>query len=189
MKHAGTRPIETERLLLRPFRVTDAEDMYKNWASSPNVTKFLTWPVHCSPEATAELLKQWEAGYEDPAQYLWCIEWKKSREAIGSLSVVHIDENVRSTEIGYCIGEAYWHRGIMTEALRGVIAYLFANTGCNRICAKHDVNNPNSGKVMLKCGLSYEGTLRQAGRNNTGICDLSVYGLLRPQYEQKQEKR
>ena len=70
-----------------------------------------------------------------------------------------------------------------------MIAYLFANTDCNRICAKHDVNNPNSGKVMLKCGLSYEGTLRQAGRNNTGICDLSVYGLLRPQYEQKQEKR
>ena len=182
MKHSGTSSIETERLLLRPFRVSDAEAMYRNWASSPEVTKFLTWPVHSSPEATAELLKQWEAGYEDPAQYLWCIEWKKSREAIGSLSVVHIDENIRSMEIGYCIGKNYWHQGIMSEAFRAVIAYLFANTDCNRICAKHDVNNPNSGKVMQKCGLSYEGTLRQAGRNNTGICDLSVYAILRRQF-------
>lgn len=52
----------------------------------------------------------------------------------------------------------------------------------NRIHARHDRKNPNSGKVMEKCRLKYEGTLRQASRNNQGICDVAWYGLLRKDY-------
>ena len=55
---------------------------------------------------------------------------------------------------------------------------LFDEVGFNRIEAKHDINNPYSGKVMLKCGLKYEGTLKQAYWNNQGICDCSIYGLV-----------
>ena len=96
---------------------------------------------------------------------------------IGSLIAVS-DERTESAQIGYCIGKEWWHQGIMPEALGAVMDFLFDEVGFNRVEARHDPNNPNSGKVMAKCGMKYEGTLRQADRNNQGICDCSFYGLL-----------
>lgn len=52
MNHLGTKTLETERLVLRPFKETDVEDMYQNWASNNNVTKYLTWPTHTSKDIT-----------------------------------------------------------------------------------------------------------------------------------------
>ncbi len=85
--------------------------------------------------------------------------------------------------IGYCLGDEYWHKGIMTEAFMRVIRFLFEEVDVNRIKSTHDVNNPNSGKVMLKCGLKYEGTLRKDEVNNTGVHDSAVYSILKEEYE------
>ncbi|MBR2995972.1 MAG: GNAT family N-acetyltransferase, partial [Lachnospiraceae bacterium] len=65
MNKAGTQRIETQRLILRRFRTEDAEDMYRNWASDPEVTRFLTWPEHASVEDTKSLLSLWVSRYED----------------------------------------------------------------------------------------------------------------------------
>lgn len=70
----------------------------------------------------------------------------------------------------------------MAEAVKAVIAFLFEEVGVNRIAARHDVNNPNSGKVMQKAGMKYEGTLRQADRNNQGIIDYAIYSVLKSEY-------
>ena len=59
MTHCGTGTIETERLLLRKLRADDAEAMFRNWASDPEVTRFLTWPPHKSADFTRELLSEW----------------------------------------------------------------------------------------------------------------------------------
>ena len=82
-------------------------------------------------------------------------------------------------EIGYCIGRPWWNRGITSEALIAVINFMFDQVGANRVQAKHDVNNPHSGLVMKKCGMKYEGTLRSAAVNNQGVCDVSIYALLK----------
>jgi len=63
------------------------------------------------------------------------------------------------------------------------MAYLFEEVGANRICAVHDPNNPHSGGVMRKCGMTYEGTTRRSGWNNQGICDESIYAILKEEYE------
>ena len=84
--------------------------------------------------------------------------------------------------IGYCIGRKWWHQGITSEAFAALIKFFFEEVVANRIEARHNVNNPNSGKVMKKCGLSYEGTLRQAASDNTGLVDLSVWSILRSEY-------
>jgi ribosomal-protein-alanine N-acetyltransferase len=62
--------------------------------------------------------------------------------------------------IGYCIGRKWWHSGITSEALESVIQFLIEEVGLNRIESRHDPRNPNSGAVMKKCGMKYEGTLR-----------------------------
>lgn len=95
---------------------------------------------------------------------------------------MYLREDIEEIEVGYCLSDEYWHKGIMTEAFKRLIEFFFTEVEVNRIMAKHDVNNPNSGGVMKKCNLKYEGTHRQAGKNNTGICDISVYALLRFDY-------
>ncbi|WP_066890030.1 GNAT family N-acetyltransferase [Clostridium nigeriense] len=92
------------------------------------------------------------------------------------------NENVESAHIYYCIGRAWWNKGIVSEAFYAVIKYLIEEVGVNRIEARHDTRNIYSGKVMEKCGLKFEGILREAGKNNIGICDEAWYGLLRKDY-------
>lgn len=70
----------------------------------------------------------------------------------------------------------------MPEALDAVITYLFHEADFNRIAALHDKNNPASGEVMKKVGMQYEGTFRQAGKNNQGICDEVCYSLLKKEW-------
>lgn len=179
MKHCGTRTLETGRLMLRRFAVTDAEAMYRNWASDAEVTKYLTWPCHPNPETTRRLLAEWVREYDSERYYQWAIVQKETGEPIGSIAVVHLDESVGMAHVGYCIGRTWWRQGITTEALRAVIDFLFDTVEVNRVECRHDPRNPNSGKVMRKCGMRYEGTLRSADRNNQGLCDACYYGLLR----------
>jgi len=182
MKHLGTKRIETERLILRKFTIEDAEDMFKNWASDNEVTKYLTWPAHLSLEVSKEVISMWKKDSESLDYYQWCIELKESGEAIGSISGVHIMEDINAVEVGYCIGKKFWRQGITSEAFSALISFFFEEMKVNRIEARHDLNNPSSGKVMEKCGLIKEGVKRQGDINNTGICDSVIYGLVRKGY-------
>lgn len=179
LTHKGTHPITTPRLLLRPFTLEDAPAMYANWASNPEVTKFLTWPTHPNVDVSRAVLADWVARYGEPAYYQWAITIPEAGgEPIGSIAVVNLNERVCSAEVGYCIGRKWWHQGIMTEALQAVMDFLFDEVGVNRIEARHDPRNPHSGGVMRKCGMTYEGTHRQSDRNNQGVCDASWYAIL-----------
>lgn len=185
MDHIGTQRIETQRLTLRRFKHSDAEMMYRNWANDDEVTKFLTWPTHQNSNITAALMEAWVMGYEDPETYQWCIEYKENSEAIGSITVVSMLDRVESVEIGYCIGRHYWNQGIMTEAVKEVVDFLFTKVGVNRIEAHADPRNTGSGSVLLKSGFSYTGLRRQIAINNTGICDVKTYELIKENYQQE----
>lgn len=178
MQHMGTRTIETERLTLRRFVAEDAQAMYQNWASDPEVTKYLLWPTHESVDISAAVIADWVSHYGEESYYQWAIVPKDLGQPIGSIAAVHVNDKAEKVEIGYCIGKNWWHRGYMSEALSAVIEFLFDSVKVNRIEACHDLNNPHSGAVMAKCGMRYEGTLRQAGRGKQGAYDLCWYAIL-----------
>ena len=183
MEHVGTRTIETHRLILRPFRAEDAPAMFRNWASDPAVTEYVTWPTHKCVEETAAITRSWETQTaEDPDFYQWAIELKSIGEPIGSIAVAHLNPAAESAELGWCIGRAWWGQGIMAEAGAAVIAFLFERAGFLRVAARYDTRNVKSGRVMQKLGMTFEGVLRQAGRCNAGICDEAVYSILRGEY-------
>lgn len=182
MEHKGTKIIETERLILRPFQMEDAEVMFRNWASDPEVTRFLTWPTHRNIGDSKQIIQEWADKGEDPENYQWAMEWKESHEPIGSMGAVRIDNRTEAVTIGYCIGRSFWGKGFTAEALREVIRFFFDEVGMNCVNACHDPRNPNSGKVMKKCGMTYEGTWRAGGVNNLGVCDESWYSILKEEY-------
>ena len=161
MEHKGSRVLKTERLILRPFRESDAEAMFENWAHDPEVTKFLTWTPHKNVEETRALLKLWEEESKRLNVYHWAIELQG--ELIGDIALVSVTDNGTAVT-GYCLCKRFWGRGIMTEAYAAVLKYLFEEVGLHRIESCHAVHNPASGKVMEKCGLKYEGTKRKAFR-------------------------
>ncbi len=185
MQHKGTRELETERLRLRQFRIEDAEAMYRNWASDDEVTRYLTWPTHSSSELTETVVMDWVNHYSESNYYNWAIELKETKEVIGNISVVRIQEELNAMDTGYCMGKAWWGNGIMPEALQAVIGYLFDEVQVNRIAASHDVDNPKSGRVMEKAGMKLEGILRASGRNNQGICDVVWHSILKQEYERR----
>ena len=180
LHHKGTVTIETARLILRPFAMEDAEAMYRNWASDDDVSKHLTWPTHTSVEISKMVLTDWTSHYPEPDFYNWAIVLKENGpEPIGNISVVGINKEVDAATMGYCMSRAHWRKGIMAEALTAVIAFLFDEVGFNRGEADHDPNNPASGRVMEKSGMLHEGILRQAGRSNQGIIDVSRWAILK----------
>ena len=179
MNKTGTQTIETERMILRKFSVEDADDMFENWASDPEVTKFLTWTVHSSVDISRTILTDWVTHYEDGGYFNWAMEYKETGRVIGNISVVKLNENIDGADMGYCMSSKYWGQELMPEALRAVMDYLFDEVGLNRIAACHDVNNPKSGRVMEKAGMKLEGIWRAAGKNNQGICDEVWHAMIR----------
>lgn len=182
MNDLGTVTLETNRLILRRFKTTDTKAMFENWASDVEVTKYLMWPPHKSIEVSKAYISSLIKGYDKNETYEWGIELKEFGQVIGSIGVARYNADIKSVHIGYCIGRKWWNKGITSEAFAAVIKFLMEDVGVNRIESRHDPKNENSGKVMNKCGLKYEGTLRQSDSNNQGICDAAWYALLREDY-------
>ena len=179
MNHCGTVPLETDRLILRRFQMSDVPAFYRNVCSDPLVNRYLTWKLHESPSDTETVIAGFISRYEDPARYCWAIVLKETGEVIGTIAAPTVKEKTDTVEVTYAVGSAWWGNGYAPEALIRVMDFLFDRVGANRIEAGYDVRNPNSGKVMLKAGMVKEGIHRQAGRNNQGLFDLVFCARLR----------
>ena len=182
MNHKGTVTLETERLILRRFTIDDAEAMFQNWANDDEVTKYLTWPTHTDVSVSKTVISSWLELYQKPEHYSWTMVLKEIGEPLGSIAAVERRDDIKMVHIGYCIGRKWWYKGYTSEALKELMRFFFEEVGVNRIESRHDPRNPNSGKVMLKCGLQYEGTMRESDINNQGICDAARYALLAEDY-------
>ncbi len=183
MEHKGTKILETERLLLRPWREADAQEAFDNWMNDPEVTRYLTWAPHGSVNVTRFLLREWERQSREADCYHWAMVLRKTGELIGDISIMHADAYQESGTVGYCMGRAWWGRGLMTEAFREVLRYCFEEVGFERVTGGHAAENIGSSRVMEKCGLRREGLRRAHFRLLTGPrVDIVDRGILREEY-------
>lgn len=181
LNHKGTINIKTEHLILRPFKKSDGFDMYKNWASNSDVAKYVTWLPHENIETSTQCCELWESESENIDNYNWAI--CLNNEAIGSISVVNISDEINEATMGYCISKKHWGKGYMTECLSTIINFLFNEVGFNKISAQYNTKNPASGCVMEKCGMKFEGISWSGGLTNTDeLCDLAYYSILYEDY-------
>ncbi len=170
--------IETERLILRHMRVSDACDMY-DYARRPAVTRYLLWAPHESVEYTRSYLKQVEKSYRQGTFHDFGVILKENNRFIGTCGFARIDEPNATAEAGYVLNPDYWGRGIATEALSAVIALGFEKRGFNRIEARYMVDNQASRRVMEKSGMTFEGVLRQSIFVKDGYEDIGVCAIIR----------
>ena len=148
--------IETERLILRPWRESDAGALFK-YASDPDVGPRAGWPPHRSVEESLELIRTVFSG-----EGMWAVELKETGEAIGCVgylpaSASNLEIGEDQCEVGYWIAKTYWDKGICTEAMRAVVDYCFNVKGFSVLWGDYFPENPASGRVMEKCGFTDTG--------------------------------
>ena len=151
----GTQTLETNRLILRQYRIEDAEDIYVNWATDREVTRFWGWEPHEHIEKTRMLLQGWISNYQRADNYHWVIEDKKQSEAIGYIYLNEFDESKSCATIHYLLSRRFWNQGIMTEACAGVLSFAFTEIGLEKVMSRHHEMNLPSGRVLEKCGFRF----------------------------------
>lgn len=159
--HIGTQTIETERLILRRFEYSDIDSMLRNWIADEQTQWDYGEPYYPTPEAVRELLDtKYIVSYAKDDYYRWAVIEKESGECIGQIAYFKMDTDNRNGEIEYVIGPAFQGRGYATEMTRAVIAFGFEKIGLHRIEIDCRTENTASQRVIEKCGLTYEGVLR-----------------------------
>lgn len=141
---------ETERLILRPLEMTDAEHIFNTWTSDPRVTKFMAYSTHKSVDET----KQWIMGADNEKLLYAGFQLKETGKLIGSGGAFYQSQYDRWSLV-YNIAYDYWNNGYTTEALKKIVDFLRAK-GIKRFIAENAVDNLYSEKVIEKIGMKFD---------------------------------
>ena len=144
------RTIETDRLTLRPVTLEDAEDMFSYASNEDNVR--WTFLANQSIEETQNNIA---SVYLASPLGRWGIVLKETDKLIGTIDLLKIVEKVGRAEVGYTLNKEYWNKGYMTEVVNAVVKLFFEELEMNCLFARHDKENPASGRVMQKAGLKF----------------------------------
>ena len=151
--------LQTERLILRPWEETDAEELYE-YAKDPQVGPIAGWPVHTSVENSREVIK---GVLSAPETYAVCL--KSENKPIGSIGLMvgkasNLDLPENEGEIGFWIGKPYWGQGMIPEATAELIRHAFVDVGMKTLWCGYFDGNEKSKRCQEKCGFRYHHTNR-----------------------------
>jgi len=178
------KTMETERLILQDWSEGDADDLYE-YAKNPNVGPHGGWKPHESREESLEIIKTLFLGKYD----CWAIVYKENGKVIGTIGFEPDGKrpDIACKELGYAMSEEYWGRGLMTEAAKAVIRYGFEDLKLDMISVYRNPANARSGRVIEKCGFTYEGTLRMANKIYDGtVRDVACYSMTKEEFKSLQ---
>ncbi len=147
--------LETERLILRPLVVSDANEIFRNWTSDPEVAKFMRWNLHTDVEVTRGWLEIEEQNVESDQYFTWGFVKKETNELIGSGGLVY-QQDLNMFELGYNLMKKYWDMGYTTEAAKEIIRFAQYDLKQNQLFCRHAVENYASGSVIKKLGFIYQ---------------------------------
>lgn len=177
--------LQTQRLILRKFRDSDLEDLYE-YAKDPDVGPNAGWEPHSNRYITRKILNNFIQKDE-----VWAIVWKETGKVIGSIGL-HKDSKRdinNAKKLGYVLSKEYWGRGLMPEAVKRIIAYVFEELDLPILCVEHFPFNSKSKRVIEKCGFQYEGILRRSYTNYEGkLLDQICYSMIPEEYQEKKEQ-
>lgn len=171
-------PLETPRLLLRPLKMSDSQDVFA-YSRDPEVARHVLWDAHETIGQTRAYLRYILKQYRNGEPSTYGIVLKDTGRVVGTIGFMWLNTENRSTEIGYSLARSCWNRGLMTEAVRAVLGMAFDTLKLHRVEAQHETDNPASGRVMLKAGMRREGTMRGRLWNKGKFVDVEVYAILR----------
>ena len=177
--------LTTDRLHLRRFELSDAPEVRRLAGDRAIAATTLNIPHPYEEGIAEEWIGKHGPAFEKDEAVSFAITVKQTEALVGAIGLHLVREHDRA-ELGYWIGEPYWGRGYATEAGRAVLGYAFEGLALNRVLARHFQRNPQSGRVLQKLGMKYEGRLRQHVEKWGVYEDVVVYGLLRSEYDRRE---
>lgn len=168
--------LKTDRLILRPIEIGDAESIF-NYSKNPNVCKYTLWEAHQSVQDSLSYIKDYifdyySKGVPEP----FGIALKENPQMIvGTVGCFWTSKQAKAMELAYAVAEEHWGKGIVAEASQAVMDYCFKEFSLKRIQARCKVENKASARVMEKVGITYEGTLKSAIFHRERFWNMSYY--------------
>lgn len=173
--------LESQRLILRPFRSSDASEVQRlagDWAVA-DTTDVIPHPYE---DGVAEAwIESHEAGYDSGRDLTLAITRRRDGQLLGAMTLF-IRRAHDCGELGFWVGKPYWNQGICTEAATAMVEHGFTQVNLNRIEAKHFSRNPASGRVLQKLGMTREGEARQSIKRADRYEDVALYAILRGEW-------
>ncbi len=181
--------LETERLILKGFSVNDAKAVQEMAGDYELYKTTLNIPHPYEAGMAESWIEQHETLFNENKLLSLAVVRKSDEALLGCITLSTISEKRRLYEIGYWIGKMYWYQGYGTEASRAIIDYGFEKSNANKIMGRHFVSNPGSGKIMVHCGMSPEGVLREDQLKEGQFVDIAYYGILRSEWESSRQAK
>jgi ribosomal-protein-alanine N-acetyltransferase len=172
--------LETERLILRELKGTDAEAVF-HFLSDPQVTQYLDTQPHRTVEQTQQLVNFLVSLFEKETGFRWAITRKtgnSARVVIGTCGFHAWSKSHRRAEVGYELARDYWGQGIMAEAIKAVLTFGFHELGLNRVEAMVLAGNTSSAGFLEKLGFQKEARLREYEFVQGKFRDVLLFSLL-----------
>lgn len=176
MKHLGTIEMETERLKLRKLKKEDAYELYEGLRNQEEFL-YYTHREKVTLEEQIKSLENIDEKYKSLDYYNWVITQKSDNKIVGMINL-RVMDIIECVEFSYAIDNRYTKRGYMSEALKKIIEFAMEKMVVNRIQGGCCVSNIASKKVIEKCGLEYEGTLKNYLILKDGYHDMHLYSLI-----------
>lgn len=179
-KNAWQPPtLTTERLILRPITLEDAQDIF-NYAQNPNVSRYTLWEPHQTIDDSVSYIKDYIMPYysKKVPEPLGITLRVHPQKIIGTVGCFWVSEKSRSMELAYALAEEYWGKGIVAEASIVLMNYCFKEYSLKRIQAQCSIENVASARVMEKCGMQFEGTRRSSLYHREKFWDMACYAKI-----------
>lgn len=188
MKADKSLKLETVRLILRPYQMSDAAQIAHH-LKDRSVTRYTYIPHPYTTRDYHQFLRRLRTPKSRAGNIVFAIIEKSTGSVIGAVGVHGIDFKNRKTEVGYWLAKSYWGQGIVVEALNRVVEYLFLERKLDRVYARVWHPNVKSARVLEKAGFSHEGRLRRDIKRNGRWMDVLLFGLLRSEWTKMKKTR
>jgi RimJ/RimL family protein N-acetyltransferase len=180
---ASEQPVlESIRLLLRPFSLTDAPVVQKLAGDEAIAATTLNIPHPYEDGMAEEWIGSHQERFEKGEAVTFAVTLRDENTLIGAIGL-EINQQHERAELGYWIGKPNWNEGFCTEAAKAVVRFGFNEYKMLRIYASHFSSNQASGRVMEKIGMQHEGKLRRHIKKWGRFEDLDIYGILKEEHE------
>ncbi len=175
--------ISTKRLILREPLISDTDDIFE-LCSTQDATRYVDWYPHTDKKqslAYIRYLRRQKAIFS-LSSYTWFVEHKEDKKVIATISLTELDSSGKIATVGYTFNQRYQHLGLATEALLGLMKYLFERENIERIQAKVLPENEASVKLLKRVGMKEEALLKKGVSIKNELHDLAIYGILKEEF-------
>ena len=185
MNYVDIPTMETPRLILRKLRRSDTEHYFQRLGSDEAVTRYMLFDPHRDISQSEASIEKALNRYAQGRCYRWAVALKEDDSLIGVFELLRFQDVDGSCSFAYMLSRDHWNRGYGTEVMKAAFRFAFDILGVQKIEADHMADNPASGAVMRKAGMTFRGIEPGKYEKDGILHDAHLYAITRQQWKKE----